>query len=68
MPNGNSDRERITALEVQFRDIMSDLHEIKTNHLAHLDSGLVRVQWLLVAFMLLYLFGPEALEKIKLLV
>lgn len=79
MPNGHSDKERLVALEVGQRDLRddlnqgmsdmkSDLHEIKTNHLKHLDMGLVRVQYLLLAFMLLYLFGPAAIEKLKLLI
>lgn len=77
MPNGHSDKERLVALEVGQRDLRddlnqgmaamkSDLHEIKTNHLAHLGYALTRVQWLLVAFMLLYLFGPDAIAKLKL--
>lgn len=77
-PNGNSDKERIVALEVGQRDLRDDVregftsvdnrfHVIETNHLAHLAAGLNRVQWLLVVFILVYLFGPDAISKIKLL-
>ncbi len=64
MPNGNTTHERLTALEVKFTDIKEDLHEIKNNHLAHLDAGLLRVQWLLVLFILVYLFGADAISKL----
>lgn len=72
MPNGGSEKERITALEVETRLIKETVINIRDNHLHEIKDDMAALQksqsgqyWLLVAILLISLFGPEALEKLK---
>ena len=51
MENGEyklSNEKRITTLEQNFISLREDIKEIKENHLAHLESKMDRIQWILV--------------------
>ena len=50
MPNGNSIKERLTALEVM-------VNEIAKNHLPHLETKMDRMSWLLVTTLVSALIG-----------
>ena len=76
MPNGHTDKERLVALEVGLRDLRDDVQKgqadlmdkfvkIETNHLPHIQASVDRLLYAVGIFMLLYLFGPEAIHQIK---
>ena len=51
MENGEyklSNEKRITTLEQSYISLKEDIAEIKNNHLAHLESKMDRIQWILV--------------------